>query len=200
MRKPRIPFLKKLFRRKFRPYLIDQKYRVVPAFSVGGVDYWHFDNTMDVPTGRMMAAMAIYEEMQMRCDADYLKLHVRAMEKLLSDPKKISIQYIAQININLKERLELAAPPDLYVYKLASVIFFDKTESMYSYDFEYNEKKIAQWKEAGATLGFFLNTPIAELVPSLKLPERDAQIYSQVTRMIDATHRKHLTGILSEGA
>lgn len=198
MRKFKIPFLKRLFNRKLKPYLIENKYRVVPAFSVGGNDYWYFDNTLDVPTGRMMAAMAIYQEMEMRCDADYLKLHVRAMEKLLSDPKKISIQYIAQININLGERLALSVPPESYVYKLASVIFFDKTESMYSYDFEYNEKKIARWKEAGASLGFFLNTPIAELVPSLKLPERDAQIYSQVSRMIDETHRKHLTGILSE--
>jgi hypothetical protein len=200
MKTPKIPLLKRLFNRKLKPYLIADKYRVVPAFSVGGEDYWYFDNTFDVPTGRMQAAMAIYQEMEMRCDAEYLKLHCKAMEKILSDPKKISIQFIAQLNINLKERVELSVPPESYVYKLASVIFFDKSESMYSYDFDYNAKKIAKWKEAGATLGFFLNTPIAELVPSLKLPERDAQIYSQVSEMISETHRRHLTDILSEKA
>lgn len=191
--------LKRLFKHKLKPYIIDEKYRVVPAFSIGGMDYWYFDNTFEVPTGRMMAAMAIYGEMEMRCDREYLLMHTKAVQKVLSDPKKINIQVIAQLNINLQERMELAPLPD-FIYKLASVIFFDKSEPVYSYDFDYNKKKIEKWKEAGGTLDFFLNTPLKTLVPSLILPEKDASIYLQVVKMIDETHRRLLSVTLSEEA
>ena len=82
-----------------------------------------FDNAFEVPTGRMFAALAIYTEMEMRCDKEYLEAHTRAMEKLLNPAdRKINISYISQLNINLKERLELMPLPE-FIYKLASVIF-----------------------------------------------------------------------------
>src|SRR5687768_14937402 len=120
-------FWKKLFKKRFRSRLLDEKYRLIEAFKLGGTTFYMFDNTSDVPTGRMLAALAVYTELEMRCDREYLDLHTRAMEKLLSDPKKINVMYIAQLNLNLKERLELMPLPD-FVYKLASVIFFDETE------------------------------------------------------------------------
>jgi hypothetical protein len=181
---------------KLKPYLIDEKYRVIPAFTEAGIDYWCFDNTHEVPTGRMLAALAIYTELEMKCDKKYLDQHVQAMEKLLSDPKKISISHIVQLNLNLKERLNLAPFPD-HIYKMASVIFFDKNESLYSYDYEYNEKKISTWKAAGGTLDFFCRTQLAELIPSLKMPGKDLFIYSQVVRMIDKAHHTILRDLLS---
>jgi hypothetical protein len=190
--------IRRIFKPSIKPYLVDGKYKVIPAFSIGGTDYFMFESTTEVPTGRFFAAMGIYAEMEMNCDKKYLEAHTKAMEKLLSDPKKISIQYIAQLNINLKERLELMPMPD-FIYKLASVIFFDASESLYAYDYDYNAQKIARWKAAGGTLDFFLKTPLVELIPSLKLPERDTQTYLTVTKMIDETHRRLHTDILSEG-
>lgn len=200
MRETKIPWfsrIKRLFKHKLKPYLVDDKYKVVPAFSIGGEDYWMFDSTNEVPTGRFFAAMGVYAEMEMNCDKDYLLTHTRAMDKILSDPKKISIQSVVQLNINLKERLELMPFPN-YIYKLASVIFFDKTESLYAYDYEYNLKKIERWKAAGGGLDFFCNTPLKELVPSLTMPEKDTQTYSTVTNMIAETHQKLHLDILSE--
>lgn len=200
MKQRKISFLKRFWKaltqHKLKPYLIEEKYRVIPAFSLGGVDYWMFDSALEVPTGRFFAAMGIYSEMEMNCSKDYLMSHCKAMEKLLSDPKKISIQYISQININLKERLELMPFPE-FIYKLASVIFFDKTESYYSYDYEYNSKKIERWKAAGGTLDFFSQTPLKELVPSLNIPEVDSLTYLTVSNMISEAHRKLHSDILS---
>jgi hypothetical protein len=187
----------KIFRPKFKPYLEQGKFKVIEAFDHGGVKYLMFDNTDEVPTGRMLAALAIYTEMEMRVDKDYLDLHCRAMDKLINDNKKgINITYIAQLNMNLKERLNLMPLPD-FVYKLASVVFFDETESKYSYDYAYNEKKIAKWKKDPATLDFFLSRLASELIPSLRSAGKSTHMYFQVAEKIDKIHRDNLTKALS---
>lgn len=200
MPKIKIPWyhrIRGLFRVELKPYLVDEKYKVIPAFSLGGTDYWMYDSALEVPTGRFFAAMGIYTEMEMNADKDYLLSHCKAMEKLLSDPKKIQLTYIMQLNINLRERLELMPMPE-YIYKLASVIFFDKSESLYSYDYDYNKLKIEKWKVAGGTLDFFSRTPLAELVPSLNMPESDTLTYLTVIKMVEETHRLLHSDILQE--
>jgi hypothetical protein len=189
--------LSRLFKRKkLTSYILSEKYKVVLAFEFNGKKYFMFDNQFDVPTGRGLVALTFYEEFNMRCTSEYLTLHTRAMEKLLSDPKKINIQAIALINQNLKERLNLAVFPD-HIYKLASVIFFDETESPYSYDFKYNNEKIEKWKASGGTLDFFMKTQLKDLIPSLQLPDRNAESFFQVAGEVDRLHRKDLQEILS---
>lgn len=185
-----------LFRKRFRSRLLDGKYKVIEAFQLGGTTYYMFDQTAEVPTGRMLAALAVYNEMEMKVDKEYLELHTKAMEKLLSDPKKINVMYIAQLNLNLKERLELMPLPD-FVYKLASVIFFDETESPYSWSYEYNKKKIEEWKASGDTLDFFLSRLSSELIPSLRPAAGNTKMFSQVAEQIAAIHQTDLTKILS---
>jgi hypothetical protein len=187
---------RKLFRKRFRSRLLDNKYKIVQAFELGGTIYYMFDQTAEVPTGRMLAALAIYQEMEMKVDKEYLELHTKAMEKLLSDPKKINVMYIAQLNLNLKERLELMPLPD-FVYKLASVIFFDETESPYSYSFDYNKKKIEEWKKSGDTLDFFLSRLSSELIPSLKPVTGNSKMFFQVAEQVAGIHLTDLTKILS---
>lgn len=189
--------LKAIFGRPFKTYLLENKYRVIPAFELGGKRYFMFADQQDAPTGRQLAAMAIYNEMDMRCDRAYLELHCRAVEKVISDPKKIHIGYIAQMNANLKERLDLMVTPH-FIYKLASVVYFDDSESPYSYDFDYNEKKIAKWKEDKGTIDFFLQTPLRDLVPFLKSHDDVLPIYSVVAEMVEKTHHKLLIDILSD--
>lgn len=187
---------RKLFRKRFRSRLLDNRYKVIEAFQLGGTTYYMFDQTAEVPTGRMLAALAIYNEMEMKVDKAYLELHTKAMEKLLSDPKKINVMYIAQLNLNLKERLELMPLPD-FVYKLASVIFFDETESPYSYSFDYNKKKIDEWKKSGDTLDFFLTRLSSELIPSLKPVTGNSKMFFQVAEQVAGIHLTDLTKILS---
>lgn len=189
--------LRNIFKPPFRAYLLDEKYRVIPAFECGGEQFYMFDSQMEVPTGRQFTSLTFYAEMDCRVDREYLEMHTKAMDKVLSDPKKLSIGIIAQLNVHLKERLDLMIPPE-FIYKLASVVFFTKDESLYKYDFEYNKKKIQRWKEAGATLDFFLKTPLTTLIPSLKSHEKASPIYLGIAEAVAETHRQHLTDILSD--
>lgn len=183
------------FGRPFRSYLLENKYKVEPAFTLGGVDYFQFANQDEVPTGRQFAALAVYNEMDMRVDREYLLLHTKAFDKVLSG-SKIEIKYLIQMNENLKDRLDLMVVPD-FIYKLASVVFFDESESPYKYDFEYNEKKIKKWKEAPGTLDFFLQTPLKDLVPFLTAQADVSSTFSQVAEQVAKTHHQLLTDILS---
>lgn len=187
----------RLFRRKVKSYMLADQYKVVEAFKLSGITYYMFDDQFKLPTGRGLCALTIYEEFNMRATREYLELHCRAVEKILSDPKKINIQAIAIINKNLQERLGLALFPD-HVYKLASVVYFDKSESEYNYDYAYNQKKIEKWKAAGGALDFFLKQGLQNLIPSLKLPEGSAENYFQVADRIDKLHQDEVLRVLSE--
>lgn len=188
--------LKKWFARKPKSCVLDQKYKVVEAFRFEGVTYYQFDDSYQIPTGRAFTALTFYQELEMKCDKDYLTKHTKAMEILLSDPKKTNIGAIAIINKNLKERLSLAPFPD-HIYKLASVLYFDETESPYNYDYKYGQQKIEKWKQAGSMLDFFLKIPLKDLMPFLTLPERNLETYFQVTEEIDKMHQADLQEALS---
>lgn len=190
-------FIKRLFKAKAKTFLLEKKYRVVPAFSLAGVDYFQFDSAFEVPAGRAMTSLTIFEEFNQRCDKRYLELHTKAVETILSDPAKINLNALALINYNLKERLNMVQLPE-HIYRLASVMFFDKNESPYSYDFSYNEKKIAAWREADGVLDFFLTTPFKELMPSLMLSQKNAQAFFNVAEKVDALHHSDLQAVLSK--
>jgi hypothetical protein len=185
------------WQKKFRSYLVDAKYKIVEAFIHDGTRYLMYENPSEVPTARMLAAQGVYVEMEMRCDKEYLELHCRAVDKILNENKKgINVTYLAQLNMNLRDRLNLMPLPD-FVYKLASVIFFDESESPVSYDFGYNEKKVAKWKQDPKLLDFFLNRLATELIPSLKPAEKSSHMFFQVAEKIDKIHRDNLTKALS---
>lgn len=150
-----------------------------------------------MPTGRQFAALMIYNEMDMRVTREYLELHTKAFDKVVSDPKKIHLGYLIQMNENLKDRLNLMVTPD-FIYKLASVVFFDGSESPYRYDLDYNAKKIERWKQDGATLDFFLRTPLKTLVPFLAAQEGVSDIYSAIAEQVEGIHHRLLTDILSD--
>lgn len=188
--------LRKFFKRKPKFYVLDKQYAVVEAFKYKGVSYFMFDNSFKIPSARAMSALVFYEELRMRCNEEYLRKHVKAFEVLLSDPKKISINMVAILNNNLKERLNLAPFPD-HIYKLASVIFFDSSESPYTYDMAYNQKKIQRWKQDPEMLGFFLSREILELMPFMNLPEENAETYFRVLEEVNRMHLNDLHEALS---
>jgi hypothetical protein len=183
-------------KRKPKFYLLNDKYRVTEAFRVGGVSYMMFDDAFQIPSGRGMTALTFYEELAMRADRAYLEKHVRAVDLILSNPKKIDIGTLALIHNNLKERLSLVPLPE-HIYRLASVIFFDKTESPYSYDHAYGKAKIARWKREGATLDFFMRTPLASLIPFSGMHENNLNIFLQTTEQIAEMHQTTLSEVLS---
>jgi hypothetical protein len=197
--KKRLSLFRIFGRYRAKSKLIDGKYEIQEAFKLGGVRYYHFPNQYNVPAGRHLAALAYYQELEMRCDAEYLRKFTAAMTKVLSDPKKINLMAIAKMVSFTEERLEMLPLPE-YILRLASVLFFDKSESFYSYDFDYNRKKIERWKRHDDILAFFLQTPLVELIPSLKPAIESLRVFSPVVQKIDQTHQQFLSGILSEKA
>lgn len=190
-------WITKLFKAKpkFRPF--NNGENAVEAFKHNGKTYYHFTDSFKIPASRALCALAIYEELRMRCSKEYLEKHIRATELILSpENKRINLSDLALINNNLKERLNLAPFPD-HVYKLASVTFFDETESPYAYDFKYNEKKIAEWKKDPALLDFFLQTQFKDLMPFSTTSQIDADNYFAVAALVDKTHQHALQRIIS---
>src|SRR6185369_9725105 len=85
---------------------LQSEHRIESAFVCGGTEYFWFPELFTMPVDRALDALPFYEELRMRCDREFLTAHCTAVESILSDPKKINIGKLAQLNIQLKERLE----------------------------------------------------------------------------------------------
>lgn len=171
--------------------------KLVVAFEWREKKYYQSENAFDMATGRALCAITFYEEFRMRCDKEYLDKHCRAIDILLSDPKKIAIGQIARIHENLKERVALAPYPD-HIYKLASVLFFDETESPYSYDYKYNMEKIKEWKEDPELLSFLVSQPLKELMSFGEHAKPSVQTFLLLKEQENQEHLKKLDEILSK--
>lgn len=190
-------FLKKIFQRKAKPILLDNTYRLIPAFEWKGETYYMHEDAMNVATGRGLTAMMFMEELLMRCSVEYLKHHVEACDKIFQDPKKINLPMLIKLNQNLKERITLLAAMPQHVFKMASIVFFTKEESHFRYDQKYNEKKIKAWEAEEGMYDFFCQGPLKTLMPFLELPETSSERYSQVIAKIQKIHMADLQEVLS---
>jgi|ERR1043165_2058455 hypothetical protein len=182
--------------KRLKSYLIGDKYKIILAFEHGGKKYFQFENAFDMSTGRGLQALTIYEEFSMRCDRAYLEKHVKAVEILLNDPKSVKIGVLAEIHANLRDRLKLAPYPD-HIYKLASVMFFDESESPYAYDGAYNQKKIAAWRADPDMLPFLVQVPLKELMPFTDTASENLKTYFKVAEQVNGMHTDRISDVLS---
>lgn len=191
--------LQKLFKRKLKPkpYLIHDKYEIVPAFELNGETFFMHKDPLNTATGRGLTSMVFYEELMMRCDVNYLKQYCDAVTKIFSDPHKIDVLKLAQITNHLRERIEFLAAVPEHVYKMASVVFFTENESPFMYDQKTGAERIKQWQEVPGMYDFFLKTPLSRLIPFLALPEQNSQQYLAVQEKISEIHFKTLRDVLS---
>ena len=179
------------------PILLDNTYRIVPAFDWGGETYYMHEDPMNTATGRGLSGMQALEELLMRCSLDYLKAHVDACDEIFSNSKRIDLPKLIKLNSNLRERINLLfALPD-NVYKLAAVVFFTRDESPYKYDRVAGNRKIRLWKDSPDMYDFFLQGHLKTLIPYLSLPEEDTQKYLEVEEQINKMHLKDLHEVLS---
>lgn len=196
------PFKKYIHKKilKFESLLIDQKYKIEPAFILGNIQYYQFSSAMDLPASRGLSAMAIYEEFRAKAGYEYLTKHVEATNLILNggpDGKSIDLNKLRLINQNLGERINLAALPD-HCYRLASVHFFTAEESIYQYDYKYNEEKIKKWKQSPEALSFFLTGPLRSYLPFTNMPKKDALTFLNTVDLLDQLHQKDLSDTLSK--
>lgn len=180
----------KIFKRKDKSVFPNQKHIIDFAFEINGVKYYQFNDTFNLPYERGLMALAVYEEVRMRCSREYLEKHVEACRTLLHDAK-IDIFKLNALNEQLQDRLNLITDTDL-LYKLASVVFFDKNENPTLYEQDYCKKKIDLWKKHKDVSSFFLQKPLVELIPFLKDVDFDLQSYSEAVERTNNIHSKIL--------
>lgn len=155
-----------------------------------------FEDIFSIPSIRGLQALDYYEEFNMRCTKEYLVRFTESCETILSNNKKIDLIGLATLVKHLQERLTMIPTPD-HILKLASVIFFDDSENPYNFDRAYNKKKIDLWKKDPEVLGFFLQTPLIELVPYLDSQKTNLATFSGVVRELNTVHLREVLKHLS---
>lgn len=174
----------------------DTELDIKPAFVCGGVQYYEVEGLFNAPYKRGMAAADIYEEVQMRVTREYLQLHCDAIQKYLSNPKEINVYEISKLTGELSDRVKWIVSPET-LYKLASVVYFDKTEDPHTYSYEKAIKKIKHWKAHGVR-DFFLQKPIKKFIPHSELPEEDLLNYIQTALKLERIQSESLLQELSK--
>lgn len=184
----------KIFKRK-PSFEVKLDHKIVEAFVSNGVQYYQFADPFNLCSGRAYAANNFYTELEQKCSREVLIAHCQAMDNILNNPKQIILQDIVRLNHLLKERLELIIPEDS-IFKLASVVYFDKNEKPYDYDQKYNYEKIKRWKKEGLS-SFFLSKELKELTPFSNIAQTDFETLTTIGRQITDQHLKTLSSLLS---
>ncbi|MDR0737831.1 MAG: hypothetical protein LBF39_02030 [Prevotellaceae bacterium] len=156
------------------------------AFTVAGVDYYRHNDVFNLPFERGFMALAAYEECRMGVNREYLEAHTARVKEILTS-SKVDIFEVHKLNEQLKERMLFVTDADL-LYKLASVVFFDKHENPALYEPDYNRCKIEFWKKHKGVADFFLQKPLKELIPFLNISEADLKASLEVAEKIREMH------------
>lgn len=166
-------FLKIFRRKKIRKGTIndpDFADKVEPAtdeegkqFEVDGVKYYRFKKDTVMPYGRYMYLETFIKQVDLRLDSRLLEKFLDQLENSISGEKgSINLTKAYQVILNMKSRLKLTFETET-IHDYASVIYFDETEDLYTYDTAHNREKIKRWREADA-VDFFYIRPMSELL------------------------------------
>jgi len=166
------------------------------AFNVGSTDYYTYADIFSLPYERGLMAVAVYNELDMRIGRDYMEKHTAAMDELLSS-NTIDIFKIKVLNEQIKQRMALVTDIDL-LYKIASVVFFDKNENPAIYEADYCAKKIKLWKESRGVKDFFMQKPMLELIPYLANVDVDLDTYSVLNYALNELHLDKIRLLVSK--
>lgn len=187
--------LKKLFKRSPKNIFPEQKHVIEHAFTVAGKDYYKFKDHLNIPYERALSCLVYYREVDMNIDHDFLKQHLEAIDKILK-ATTIDVFKIKALNDQLLTRLQLPKDPEL-MFKLASVVFFDASESPEVYDWQYGKDKIEFWKKHASLTDFFLQMPLQELIPYLRYAGENLSTYSLMVQNVNKVHSDNLSAMSS---
>jgi hypothetical protein len=171
-----------------QPIITKGTFSLKYAFTCGGEKYYEFSDYNNLPYQRGMEALTFFQELQNGVDKKYLHAHVEAIEKILSDPKKINVGQLSVLNYRLKDRLNYVISKNV-IFNCASVVFITKDEDPLHYDYAYNQRKIEAWRE-DADASFFLSEPLGRLIPFLRESGASSLIYLKAVDEIEKLHLK----------
>lgn len=165
--------LTKLLLSKNKKWELQTGHTVEIAFYSGGEPYYKLSDLFNTFTERGLDAYQVYEEISMRIAVDDLKLFINKFKELCNS-NPIQILEVSKALNFLEERVNFVIPPRDLIWKMASVAYFDESESPYTYDAMYAQKKIKLWQENKDIADFFLYQQLKALIP---LPELSSETY-----------------------
>lgn len=186
--------IKNYIKNKFTRFPKEIKYPIEEAFTMNGRTFYKYSDPFNVPYERGLKAVVFYEEARMKITYEYLIEHTKAIKKIYSKPK-IDIFKANELNDILIERLTWHFDTEI-LYKLASIVYFEKSENPTTYDFKYNAEKIEFWKKHKTIEDFFLQTPLLELLPYLKDLDMNLTTYSEITKAMNQEHLEKVSSIV----
>jgi hypothetical protein len=178
-----LDYLQKLVKPKnkgdeyFNIYHPDFSESIEPAFKANGKQFYRFIKDTSIPWGRYMYLQTFLYEQSLRMDLDTLRGYISNMKYAVNGTVAKGIDLISVIRTltQMESRTELGFETDT-TFRLASVMYFDDQEDLYTYDKKHNDLKIAAWKEA-KTLDFFYTRPMSELLGLSVLSPQDLQTF-----------------------
>lgn len=173
-----------LFKRKKRPEFNkdhpDIAHLVEVAFTVKGKKYYRFKEEKLIPVGRYKYIYMHLKEVDMRMNLETLQNYVKEFKNLLNgsgSKKTINIGELWKLVINLESRLSLAFEP-ASVERLASVVYFDDSEDLQTWDKKHGATKVEFWKKH-RSMDFFLTRPMGELLGLKDISIESLEAYIQ---------------------
>lgn len=166
-------FLKSKPKEKQPDWLVSPDVQTRYVFTCNGVDYYELTAGYNMYYERYMAAQDRLNEIELRCDKKYLDAFQAQLDDYLN---KGNLVGAAELNRNLRELRSYVFNVNL-LYNLAAVWYFDKNENPFTFDHEYCDKKISDWKKDKEILFFLLRAPIREYLPQLNISKEDLRIY-----------------------
>jgi hypothetical protein len=125
--------------------------RPVEGLVIDGVQYYEFVSVSDMPEARMVHYNHLRQESQLGVDRTTLNKYFEEMKKAndKGEASRLgSLIYMLQDTINNCTNIET-------LYNLSALVYFDKTEDLTCFDYDYNARKIAGFK-ALPNQSFFL--------------------------------------------
>jgi len=149
--------------------------RIEHAFTLGGVDYYHFPQFLDTPCIRAFYSLNCFEEMKSSCTRDFLQTFQKELDKVLQPlpGQPLDLSSLVQLNTFLKQRLDWVFLPKI-AYKLCGIVFFDETENPMDIDLKHTEKKAELFAKENMN-SFFFRVPIRELIGLGSISTSDLQ-------------------------
>lgn len=147
----------------YNMYHADFDQKIEAAFVCNGITYYRFKKDYDMPVGRYKWVHNTLNEVNLRMTNEMLMGYIDQLMGILSGKKgKVDLTEAVIMLTKMKSHATLEFNIAT-VERLASVLYFDDTEILHTYDRDKGRKKIAEWRAAN-NVDPFLMKPIGELL------------------------------------
>ena len=157
----------------------DTKNLIKEVFKINDKRYYEYKNYADMPAERYMELSELINEADMKIDRDTLKKLLKIQEEHLNSG---AISKAMVINEDIQRRMELFFEKDT-LYRIAACVFFTLEEDIYTFDYDYAEQKIEEFKKSKKVADFFLNTPIRKFMPQTNISPKDFEVLLKMSEV-----------------